>query len=88
MRVRWLVLGWVGCAGAVWLGFYDILLTRGTKEYFMREAAARAGDGPAPSLNAIMAQTSHDAVITASIWAALVLAAGWTTIWMARRRSF
>jgi hypothetical protein len=35
-----------------------------------------------------MAQTSHDAAISASLWAALVLAAGWTTIWMARRRSF
>jgi len=87
VRARWLVLGWVGMAAAVWCGFYDILITRGTKAYFMLEATARAGDGPAPSLDAIMAQTSHDAVITASIWAALVLAAGWTTIWMARRRS-
>jgi hypothetical protein len=88
VRARWLVIGWVAAAAAVWLGFYDILLTRGTKAYFMEEAMARAGDGPAPSLDAIMAQTSHDAAITASIWAALVLAAGWTTIWMARRRSF
>jgi hypothetical protein len=88
VRLRWLVIGWIGVAGAVWLGIYDILMTRGTKAYFMLEAMARAGDGPAPSLDAIMAQTSHDAAISASIWAALVLAAGWTTIWMARGRSF
>jgi hypothetical protein len=88
VRLRWLVIGWVGVAAAVWLGFYDILLTRGTKEYFMREAMARAGDGPPASLDGIMAQTSHDAAITASVWAALVLAAGWATIWMARRRSY
>ena len=88
MRARWLVLGWAGVAGAVWFGFYDILITRGTKAYFMLEAMARAGDGPAPSLEAIMAQTSHDAAITASMWAAFVLAAGWATIWMARRRGF
>jgi hypothetical protein len=87
VRARWLVLGWVAMATAVWCGFYDILITRGTKAYFMLEAMARAGDGPAPSLDAIMAQTSHDAAITASIWAALVLAAGWTTIWMARHRN-
>jgi hypothetical protein len=87
VRVRWLVLGWVGVAAAVWLGFYDILITRGTKAYFMLEAMARAGDGPAPSLDAIMAQTSHDAAITASVWAALVLAAGWSTIWIAKHRT-
>lgn len=86
MRLRWLVAGWVGVAAAVWCGFYDILITRGTKAYFMLEAQARAGDGPAPSLGAIMAQTSHDAVITASSWAAFVLAAGWATIWIARHR--
>ncbi len=88
MRARWLVLGWAGVAAAVWFGFYDILITRGTKAYFMLEAQARAGDGPAPSLDAIMRQTSHDASITASGWAAFVLAAGCTTIWLARRRSF
>ncbi len=87
MRVRWLVVGWVGVATAVWCGFYDLLITRGTKAYFMLEAQARAGDGPAPSMGAIMAQTSHDAIITSSGWAAFVLAAGWVTIWIARHRS-
>jgi hypothetical protein len=87
VRARWLALGWVGIATAVWCGFYDILITRGTKAYFMLEAMARAGDGPAPSLSAIMAQTSHDAAITASFWAAFVLVAGWATIWMARHRN-
>ncbi len=87
MRAHWLVIGWGAVAAAVWFGFYDILLTRGTKAYFMLEAMARAGDGPPPSLDAIMAQTSHDAVKSASAWAALVLASGWATIWLARRRS-
>lgn len=86
MRARWLVVGWVGVAAAVWCGFYDILISRGTKAYFMLEAMSRAGDGPAPSLDAIMTQTSHDAAISASTWATFVLASGWTTIWMARRR--
>ena len=87
MRARWLVVGWVGVAAAVYLGIYDLLISRGTKAYFMLEAMARAGDGPAPSLDAIMTQTSHDAAITGSMWAAFVLAAGWITIWMASRRS-
>ncbi|TAK17034.1 MAG: hypothetical protein EPO35_04060 [Acidobacteria bacterium] len=88
MRARWLILWWVGVAAAVWSGIYDILITRGTKEYFMREAMARAGDGPAASLDAIMRQTSHDAAITASAWAVFVAASGWATIWLAKRRSF
>lgn len=87
MRARWLAVGWVGVAAGVWFGFYDILISRGTKAYFMLEAMSRAGDGPAPSLDAIMTQTSHDASISASMWAACVLASGWITIWMARRRS-
>lgn len=78
---------WVVMAVAVWNGFYDLLITRGAKEYLMRSAEARLGEGPVPSMAVIMAQTSHDAAITASIWAGVVLAAGWATIWLARHRS-
>lgn len=86
MRTRWLALGWAGIAAAVWNGFYDLLMTRGVKDYLMRSAQARLGEGPPASMPDIMAQTSHDAAITASIWAGIVLAAGWSTIWLARRR--
>lgn len=87
MRLRWLVLAWAGMAVVVWNGFFDVLITRGAKEYVMRNAQARLGEGPAASMAAIMAQTSHDAAITSSLWAGTVLAAGWATIWFVRRRS-
>jgi hypothetical protein len=88
VRLRILILLWVVVGVLVWNGFYDTLMTRGVKEYLMREAMARAGDGPAASLPAIMAQTSHDAAITSTIWASAVTAAGWATIWLARRKPF
>jgi hypothetical protein len=88
MRARpgLLVGAWLIVAGAVWCGFYDILISRGTKDYFILEAAARAGEGPAPSLGAIMAETRHAAFVTSTWFGALVLVAGWATIWLARRR--
>ena len=47
---------------------------------------ARLGEAPTPSMDAIMAQTAHDAAITSSLWGGGVLAAGWLTVWLARRR--
>jgi len=85
MRTRVLVLVWMGVAVTVWNGFYDLLITRGTKEYLMRSAFSRLGEGPSVSMVDIMAQTSHDAVFTASLWAGFVLASGWATIWLVRR---
>ena len=87
MRPRWLALAWAGMAAVVWNGFFDLLITRGAKEYVMRDAQARLGEGPPASMADIMARTSHDAAITSSLWAGTVLAAGWVTIWLARRRS-
>lgn len=86
MRARWLGLAWAGIAVAVWSGFYDLMITRGTKEYLMQNALNRLGEAPPASMAGIMARTSHDAAITSSLWAGAVLAAGWATIWLARRR--
>lgn len=87
MRPWGLMAMWVGVAAVVWNGFFDILITRGTKEYFMQNALARLGEVPTPSMEAIMARTAHDAAITSSLWGGGVLAAGWLTLWLARRRS-
>ena len=86
MRARWLVLLWAGVAAAVWSGFYELMITRGAKEYLMQNALNRLGEAPPASLTGIMAKTSHDAAIQSTEWAGTVLAAGWLTIWLARRR--
>jgi hypothetical protein len=57
---------------AVWNGFFDILVTRGVKEYLFRAAEHELGRGPAVTMNQIMAQTVADASVTASLWALLV----------------
>lgn len=60
----------------VWNGFFDILVTRGVKEYLYRAAEHELGRGPAVTMDRIMAQTVGDASVTASLWALLVGGAG------------
>ena len=86
MRARWLLVLWLLAGVAVWSGFFDILTTRGEKEFLMQRAEFELGRRPEPSLEAIMRQTQHDAAIISTEWAAFVIAAGWTTVWLARRR--
>ena len=85
MRARWLLLLWLLAGVAVWNGFFDILLTRGEKEFFMQRAEFELGRRPEPSLEGIMRQTRHDAAIISTEWALVVTAAGWLTVWAARR---
>jgi hypothetical protein len=85
VRTRWLLVLWLAVGIAVWSGFFDILITRGIKEFFMRDAAFELGRGPAATMPDIMRQTAHDASIIATRWAAFVVLAGWATVWLARR---
>ena len=85
MRVRGLVLLWCVAGLIVWCGFFDILLTRGEKEYVMRQALHDAGQGPPADMARIMRDTSHDAAVTASLFAVPVVVVGLATIWLMRR---
>lgn len=68
----------------VWNGIFDILVTRGVKEYLYRSAEHELGRGPAVTMNQIMGQTVADAAVTASLWALFVGGAG-LAILLARR---
>jgi hypothetical protein len=76
----------VGAAVVVWNGVFDILVTRGVKEYLYRSAEYALGRGPAVTMDVIMAETVADAAITASLWALFVGAAGLAAVALAVRR--
>ncbi len=71
----WLVVGLV-----VWNGVYDLLLSRGIKEFMLRNALYHAGRGPRTPIAAIMDVTVFDAVWISTIWASLIVLAGLLTI--------
>ncbi|HSL21303.1 MAG TPA: hypothetical protein VK886_07200 [Vicinamibacterales bacterium] len=85
-RSKCLLLLWVVLAAAVWNGIFDILVTRGVKEYLYREANHELGSGPAVSMREIMNETVRDAAGTASIWALVIGGAGVLTTLQVRPR--
>lgn len=84
-RTRGWVILWVIVAAVVWNGVFDILVTRGVKEYLYRQADHELGYGPSVSMRQIMDETVRDAAISASLWALLVGGAGVITVYAVRR---
>jgi hypothetical protein len=70
----------------VWNGLFDILVTRGVKEYLYRTADHELGRGDAVTMGEIMGQTVRDAVVTSTGWAVFVAAAGGLAIYIGRRQ--
>ena len=74
--ILWLLLGVV-----VWNGLYDLLLTRGIKDYLLQQALHEAGRGPASMPLALaMDMTVRDAVWIATLWASIIVCAGLLTV--------
>jgi hypothetical protein len=74
--ILWLLLGVV-----VWNGLYDLLLTRGIKDYLLQQALHEAGRGPASMPLALaMDITVRDAVWIATLWASIIVCAGLLTV--------
>jgi hypothetical protein len=77
---------WVVIAIVAWNGVYDILLTRGVKDYLLRNALHLAGRGPAVSMTERMDAAVAEAFWLATLAASLLLLAGlWTVRLLARR---
>jgi hypothetical protein len=64
---------------------YDLLLTRGLKEFKFRVAQHDAGQGPEASLDSLMAVTVFDATWIGLLFASIVMLAGLVTIRLLRR---
>jgi hypothetical protein len=70
---------WLILALVVWNGIYDLMLTRGIKDYVLRNALHEAGRGPAVSMTTLLDLTVSEAFWVATLWAAVILLAGlWT----------
>jgi hypothetical protein len=78
---------WLLVGAAVWNGFFDLYVSRGAREYLQRQAEAELGRGPAPAMDAVMANARRDGVEAASIWAVIVTGCGWSTVALVRRRT-
>jgi hypothetical protein len=78
---------WLVLAIVVWNGIYDVLLSRGAKEYLFRWALHEAGRGPAVPMATIMEVTVGDAIWVSTLWAGIILLAGLVTIRVMRRAS-
>jgi len=79
---RWAIAIWVAMAIVVWNGLYDLRITLGVRDYLMKQALHDAGRGPAVIVADAMHDTVRDAVWVASLWAAIILAAGFGTVTM------
>jgi hypothetical protein len=78
---------WVVIAIVAWNGVYDILLTRGVKDYLLRNALHLAGRGPAVSMTERMDAAVAEAFWLATLAASILLLAGLWTIRLLARRS-
>lgn len=80
LAILWLVLG-----VAIWNGFYDLYVSRGAREYGQLRVEAERDRTPEPDMMSIMRHAKRDGFQAASIWAALVVAGGWATLWVSTR---
>ena len=82
---RWAVGLWLALAVVAWNALYDLRITLGVRDYLLQQALNEAGRGPAVTIADAMRATVKDAVLVASLWAAIVLATGFTTMRLLRR---
>ena len=76
---------WLIIAVVVWNGIYDVLLTRGAKEYLFRAALHEAGRGPFVPMAHVMDLTVRDAVWISTLWSSVILLAALVTLRLIRR---
>lgn len=87
MRARLLAVVWLGLGAALWLGIFDLYVSRGSREYgdehgkFELHLIAEE-----PQMITVMDRAKHNGVVAASSWAAIVVGLGWATIWIGRPR--
>jgi hypothetical protein len=76
---------WLLVGAAVWLGFFDLYVSRGAREFLQRQAEFELGRTPQPSLDAVMRKARLTGVAAASGWATLVVAGGLALYWRGTR---
>ena len=74
------VWSWVVLSVVAWNGVYDLILTRGIKDYLLRNALHDAGRGPEVSMTLLLDTTVWEAFWISTLWASILLLAGLWTI--------
>jgi hypothetical protein len=82
--LRFAVAFWLAVGFVVFNGFFDVFVTRGEKQYLLRQARQELGVGPAITMDEVMTSTIHDAVRKAGLWGVLVFGAGIGGSWYVR----
>ena len=82
---RWAIGFWIVMAVVVWNGLYDLRISLGVRDHLMKQALHDAGRGPAVTIADAMDATVKDAVLVATLWAGVILAAGLVTVVMLSR---
>ena len=73
---------WLVAGLAIWNAFFDLYVSRGAREYLQKRAEFELRGGAEPQMDAVMAQATRDGWLMSSLYASLVVAAGWTTVWI------
>jgi hypothetical protein len=84
-RERAAIALWLVAGASVWNGLYDILITRGIKEYLFRQALYESGRGARVPMAAIMDETVAQAIWVCTLWASLIVLCGMITIRLLRQ---
>ena len=83
MRVRLLAFLWLLLGMAVWMGFFDLYISRGAREYGQEHAEYELHlKAFEPSMTAIMDRAKHDGAGPQRRGDHAVVGLGWTTIWL------
>ncbi len=75
-RLGWAIAIWVVLAVAVWNAVFDMLVVRGEQQYLLSQARHELGIGPRRTIDEVMTEAIRYARLVASLWSAVVLAAG------------
>ena len=78
---------WIVVPVIVWNLVYDLLLTRGVKEFMLRAALHEAGRGPATTMAEVMDRYVYDAIWISTLFASIVALAGFFTIRLFQNRN-
>jgi hypothetical protein len=73
------ILLWLVLSVALWNGVLDLYVSRGAREYLQLQAEFQLGLRAEPAMAEVMRRAKRDGVRGASLWTALILAAGLTT---------
>lgn len=85
MRARVIAGLWVFVGLVIWNAFFDLYVSRGAREYLQTRLEFELGRRSEPSMDEVMGRAKRDGLLMSSVWTALVVGSGLTTLRIAGR---